>query len=199
MEEVGWYADAAAETESPVDAAAPDQLSDEMDMDLIELQQAAPQQTAPAVERAVAGDKPAERARAAPAPGPTAEPSEEATKPAADLSLPSRNVKRFRIEPRETAGVAAAPESFNQKDVQRRGRVLREFAYFARPVETDSGLRETPATIYWQPYLKLDDSGDTPITFDLPDRETTYRVIVEAHGSGRLGAAETLIICKAAE
>ena len=72
-------------------------------------------------------------------------------------------------------------------------RFARTFAYFQADQTLDTAASKEQATIHWQPYLKLGASGNTPVTFELPSRETTYRIIVEAHGSGRLGAAETLI------
>jgi hypothetical protein len=76
-------------------------------------------------------------------------------------------------------------------------RMGREYApYFETLSRFGTASTKSQATIYWQPYLKPDASGKVPVTFNLPQRETTYRIIVEAHGSGRLGAAETLIISK---
>lgn len=78
--------------------------------------------------------------------------------------------------------------------------VLRKYATFHQMLPASSAAPgEADATIVWRPYVKVAATGKTTVSFDLPWRETTYRAIVEAHGSGRLGAAETVIVSKSTE
>jgi hypothetical protein len=42
-------------------------------------------------------------------------------------------------------------------------------------------------TIYWNPLLLVDENGPVTIRFRLSDAETTYRLLINGHGDGRLG------------
>ncbi|MBP86504.1 MAG: hypothetical protein CMJ64_07300 [Planctomycetaceae bacterium] len=123
--------------------------------------------------------------------------------PAAPIESASR--QRYTIDqPKAVAGGAGKQpketrDTLIARDVQP-GRFVRQYArLLGRSPGSSVTPTESAATIYWEPYVKLDASGTKTITFDLPRRETTYRAIVEAHGSGRLGAAETLIISRSGE
>jgi hypothetical protein len=78
-----------------------------------------------------------------------------------------------------------------------RGRPTREYAdwfYAAQPENQPTNT--SSATIFWHPLFIADDTGKATIYFNLPQRASRFRAIVEAHGGDRLGAGELIIDSK---
>jgi hypothetical protein len=63
-----------------------------------------------------------------------------------------------------------------------------EYAW-RRPPSSPGGPAESPAVLYWNPRLTVGRDGCAKIGFDLPEGSRGYRILVEAHGEGRLGSA----------
>ena len=87
---------------------------------------------------------------------------------------------------------AARPASAADKNEQTL--LTREYAdwfYKARPSISPTG--DSSSTIFWHPLFMADESGKATVYFNLPQRPTRFRAIVEAHGADRLGAADFLI------
>ena len=56
-----------------------------------------------------------------------------------------------------------------------------------------SHVVETP---FWNPLLIAGPDGKASIGFKLPDAAGTFRVTVDAHGDGRLGAGQAEIVVR---
>lgn len=52
---------------------------------------------------------------------------------------------------------------------------------------------QSSTTIFWVPLFMADEKGEAAVYFNLPQHESSFRAIVEAHGADRLGAGELLI------
>ena len=57
----------------------------------------------------------------------------------------------------------------------------------------DGTTDQQSSTIFWLPKFTADENGKASIYFNLPERAGSFRVVVEAHGDGRLGSGELLI------
>lgn len=55
-----------------------------------------------------------------------------------------------------------------------------------------------PASIYFNPRLIADDNGRATIEFTMPPVESEYRLLIDALGSGRIGALQQVIECREA-
>ena len=66
---------------------------------------------------------------------------------------------------------------------------VREYAHKHR---TFGGQRQDfQETVYWNALIETDEQGRAKVSFDLSDRVTTWLVQADAHGSGRVGQAES--------
>lgn len=80
---------------------------------------------------------------------------------------------------RQRFGVGGRPDA---------ARTIRIYAH-RRTARSDMRVDFTE-TVYWNPLLITDVTGKARVAFDLSDRATTWNVVVDAHGAGRVG--ETL-------
>ena len=51
-------------------------------------------------------------------------------------------------------------------------------------------------TLYWNPLLIAGADGKAPLSFDLSDSVTTFRLLADAHGAGRIGSGRADIISR---
>jgi hypothetical protein len=70
-----------------------------------------------------------------------------------------------------------------------------EYAW-QRPQGSSSAAGEPPALLYWNPLLVTGRDGRGKIGLDLPNGAHGYRILVEAHGEGRLGSAAIPLVPK---
>jgi hypothetical protein len=88
--------------------------------------------------------------------------------------------------------MAEQPQAFADKDENRALR--REYANWSFEPRTNAQSPEqSSTTIFWHPLFIANESGTATIYFNLPQRPSSFRAIVEAHGADRLGAGELLI------
>jgi hypothetical protein len=88
--------------------------------------------------------------------------------------------------------MAEQPQAFADKDENRALR--REYANWFFDHRTNAQSPEqSSTTIFWHPLFIANESGTATIYFNLPQRPSSFRAIVEAHGADRLGAGELLI------
>jgi len=88
--------------------------------------------------------------------------------------------------------MAEQPQAFADKDENRALR--REYAnWFFEPRTNAQSPEQSSTTIFWHPLFIANESGTATIYFNLPQRPSSFRAIVEAHGADRLGAGELLI------
>lgn len=72
---------------------------------------------------------------------------------------------------------------------------VREYAH--EHVAGEPGVRSDFAeTLYWNPLLIAGTDGKTPVSFDLSDSVTTFRLLADAHGAGRIGSGRADIISR---
>lgn len=62
-----------------------------------------------------------------------------------------------------------------------------------RQIARDKSPAVPPATLLWNPRLITDETGEARIQFRLPEQPGRYRVQIQGHSNGRLGAAELVI------
>ena len=56
------------------------------------------------------------------------------------------------------------------------------------PAEVESLRRQlVPRPVLWKPRLSTDSQGQVSIAVQLPQEPGRYRLLIDAHGSGRLG------------
>ncbi|MDX1943922.1 MAG: hypothetical protein SFU86_00840, partial [Pirellulaceae bacterium] len=53
-----------------------------------------------------------------------------------------------------------------------------------------------PAALYFNPQLMADEQGHAVIEFEMPAVPSTYRLLIDVYGNGRLGGMQTLLECK---
>ena len=78
----------------------------------------------------------------------------------------------------------------------KRRAVYREYASSGL---TTWGLQtQTPPeeTVLWEPLLIPDENGQAQLQFSLPDRETTYRILVNGDLGGRIGSYRNQVVAK---
>ena len=79
----------------------------------------------------------------------------------------------------------ANPEQL--KELERYRFAVRQYAH--EHVAGEPGVRSDFAeTLYWNPLLIAGADGKTPLSFDLSDSVTTFRLMADAHGGGRIGS-----------
>ena len=160
--------------------------SEEMRKDTLQEQAVpAPTESAPAPPAPVAPADPGAPA-AGPAAGAAAVPP-----PASKLAMAEAD-KAFSPEfsrARALGGLKASLDDTVRLDEDKRR--VRLFAFGRWSEVSPNG---PSGTVYWNALLPVDDSGAATIDFRLPAGTTSYRAIVEAHGAGRLGSGEKLII-----
>ena len=67
------------------------------------------------------------------------------------------------------------------------------YAYHRQPA-AKAEHRDRAETLYWNPLAIPAADGSVQIRFDLPDRVAAYRLLIDAHGDGRLGGAEAELV-----
>ncbi|MBC8351797.1 MAG: hypothetical protein H8E66_07395 [Planctomycetes bacterium] len=126
------------------------------------------------------------RGKTAPRPAAETPPQPEApTQPNAPEADPEPRSARSLMLTRERETMAG-------KNTNRELR--REYADWFFSTRSNLPQDEQPSsTIFWHPLFIADDTGKATVYFKLPERASSFRAIVEAHGSARLGAGELLI------
>jgi hypothetical protein len=68
----------------------------------------------------------------------------------------------------------------------------------SQPDEPTTGPDSTaPApTVYWNPDLVTDKNGQAHVSFELPQRNVRYRLMIDAHGNGRIGSHSQIIVAE---
>lgn len=56
--------------------------------------------------------------------------------------------------------------------------------------ELSKATSHPPTTLYWQPQLVTGADGSAVVQFSVPPHVKAYRVVIDAHGAGRLGATQ---------
>jgi hypothetical protein len=51
-------------------------------------------------------------------------------------------------------------------------------------------------TVYWNPDLVTDKNGQAHVSFELPQRNVRYRLMIDAHGNGRIGSHSQIIVAE---
>lgn len=73
---------------------------------------------------------------------------------------------------------------------------VRQYAHSHKPA-ADPGVRSDFAeTLFWHPLLIADKTGRASVEFDLSDSVTTFRVLTDAHGAGRIGTGDAEIVSR---
>ena len=67
---------------------------------------------------------------------------------------------------------------------------VRQYAHIHKPAAEGTLRRDFTETIYWHPLLITDESGKAEIEFALSDSVTTFDVLLDGHGSGRIGTGQ---------
>ena len=109
--------------------------------------------------------------------------AEEAISPARAPSL-ARTLKKEETD-------AADRVTADQNRPLGRTLLVREFP---RVLPERLGERLSEETLLWQPLLITDAEGKRTLTFTLPGEARTFRLRVDAHAEGRLGATTALIV-----
>jgi len=82
-----------------------------------------------------------------------------------------------------------------EENVKRFRFTVRQYAHKHR--QGPPGVRTDFAeTVYWHPLLIADESGRASIEFELSDSVTTFRVLADAHGNGRIGSGDGDVISR---
>lgn len=98
------------------------------------------------------------------------------------------------LAPGKRAEPAAVPESESLArsrtavDPAAEQRLFRQYATRELAGVSAEQRSASAATVYWEPLLVTDAEGRASIRFRLPETPTTYRVLVDGHGQGRIGS-----------
>ncbi len=65
---------------------------------------------------------------------------------------------------------------------------------YRREAGATAGRRDRAETIYWNPFAIAAPDGRVQVHFDLPDRAAVYRLLIDAHGDGRLGSGQAELV-----
>lgn len=85
---------------------------------------------------------------------------------------------------------------FTREELSRR-QLVRAFAKDYRLDRLEgAAAQQSATTILWEPSLRINDTGISPMRVKLPAETRTFRAIIEAHGDERLGATETIIVAR---
>jgi uncharacterized membrane protein len=119
--------------------------------------------------------------------------------------LPAQRVMEFmgqRANGSGGFGGQALPWYRWQRDTPEQLKALEQYRFTVRQyahehVVGEPGVRSDFAeTLYWNPLLIADADGKTPLSFDLSDSVTTFRLMADAHGAGRIGSGRADIISR---
>ena len=106
----------------------------------------------------------------------------------------------FRFDPRfgqdRLAGLAGfGGGGFADKEIADYRFAVRQYAHVHMP--TDDGVRsDFTETLFWHPLLVADADGRATVSFQLSDSITSFRVLADAHGSGRIGSGDGAIVSR---
>ena len=90
------------------------------------------------------------------------------------------------------------PAEGQEKGPQQYPFTLRDYAH--KHVAEPAGVkRDFAQVLYWNPMKTAGADGRVQISFDLPDSATTFHVLVDAHGDGRIGCGRLEIISRPAK
>jgi hypothetical protein len=106
------------------------------------------------------------------------------------------NLTRQRIDVQSAAAQPLPMEALDSAAPQ----VLRHYPrWTAAEATAAAGFVQSEAVRYWNPLAIADPEGRCRLSFTLPERETTFRIAVDAHGDGRIGSKQTEIVVRKAE
>lgn len=81
------------------------------------------------------------------------------------------------------------------KELEKYRFTVRQYAH--EHVAGEPGVRSDFAeTLYWNPLLIAGADGKAPVSFDLSDSVTTFRLLADAHGAGRIGSGRAEIVSR---
>jgi hypothetical protein len=66
--------------------------------------------------------------------------------------------------------------------------VVRQYAHQHVAAQSGGQGGDLAETLFWNPLLIATPDGKVPLSFDLPDSLTTFRLQADAHGAGRIGS-----------
>jgi hypothetical protein len=72
--------------------------------------------------------------------------------------------------------------------------IVRQYAH--QHVAGQPGASDLTETLFWHPLLIASPDGKASISFELSDAATTFRVLADAHGDGRIGSGQAEIISR---
>jgi hypothetical protein len=72
--------------------------------------------------------------------------------------------------------------------------IVRQYAH--QHVAGQPGASDLTETLFWHPLLIAGPDGKASISFELSDAATTFRVLADAHGDGRIGSGQAEIISR---
>jgi hypothetical protein len=118
-------------------------------------------------------------------------------------SQPSPAASASAEKPQPIAGTSSARPMMRAQQLQQlqsladdvgKEFLTREYAtWFYRDRFTIPPTDQSASTIVWLPLHQADQTGKATVYFNLPQRPSSFRAIVEAHAAGWLGAGELLI------
>lgn len=73
---------------------------------------------------------------------------------------------------------------------------VRQYAHVHKKPEVGAARQDFTETICWQPLVIADENGKAGIEFDLSDSVTTFKVLIDGHGGGRIGTGEADVISR---
>jgi len=125
---------------------------------------------------------------------------------AASKRLPKELIERlqtrWRTQPARDQSGSSAPADGRFPAGERSGDEFeKELAPYRFPVHRvpeigasspSEGL--APATVFWDPLVQVGKNGRARVRFRLPQRAGVFRLLVEAHGGGRIGSATVRIV-----
>jgi hypothetical protein len=127
-----------------------------------------------------------ERAKKTASPPPEAQPRPEET---AEPTKPPGEADAVGGQNRM---LAEPPKSLADKSEERL--LTREYAKWFYDARTSiPPTDQSSSTIFWHPLFIADETGKATVYFNLPQRPSSFRAIVEAHGANRLGSGDLLI------
>ncbi len=114
--------------------------------------------------------------------------------PAAASARPSSVSSLARQAGRKAPSAAPSAADVPQESVDSQGRTLRAMRLYGAAIDQSSNRSLSKKTLVWRPWLITDGSGKQTLSFDLPPEGATFRLRIDAHSAGRLGAASAPIV-----